>query len=161
MNYFELFQIPVSFRVAKSSIARQYVALQKQYHPDYFGQQDEAAQAQALEMSALVNKAWRTFQQPDETVKYVLQLAGVLEEEEKYQLPPDFLMEVMELNEMKMDDAAPEAIRQRALQLQADIESEVAEWLQAPAADLQNTAALQAVKQWYYQKKYIDRILAE
>jgi molecular chaperone HscB len=112
-------------------------------------------------MSALVNQAWRTFQQPDETVKYVLQLAGVLDEEEKYQLPPDFLMEVMELNEMKMDGAAPEAIRQKALQLQADIESKVAEWLQAPTADLQNTEAMQAVKQWYYQKKYIDRILAE
>ena len=28
-----------------------------------------------------------------------LQLKGLLEEEEKYPLPPDFLMEVMELNE--------------------------------------------------------------
>jgi molecular chaperone HscB len=33
----------------------------------------------------------------------VLQLKELLEEEEKYQLPPDFLMEVLEINEQLMD----------------------------------------------------------
>jgi molecular chaperone HscB len=56
-----------------------------------------------LEITANLNKAFKTFQNSDDTIKYVLQLKGLLEEEEKYQLPPDFLMEVLEINEKLMD----------------------------------------------------------
>ncbi|MFK9781018.1 iron-sulfur cluster co-chaperone HscB C-terminal domain-containing protein, partial [Escherichia coli] len=38
-----------------------------------------------------------------ETIKYVLQLKGLLEEEEKFTLPNSFLMEMMDLNESIMD----------------------------------------------------------
>ena len=51
----------------------------------------------------MINKGYKTFQNDDETIKYVLQLKGLLEEDEKYELPPDFLMEMMELNEILMD----------------------------------------------------------
>jgi molecular chaperone HscB len=51
----------------------------------------------------MLNKAFTTFQDPDKTIKYVLQLKGLLEEEEKYELPPDFLMEVLEINEELME----------------------------------------------------------
>ena len=108
MNYFELFEIPVQLKVDKQTVYKKYIELSKQNHPDYFATKNEAEQSRALEISASLNKAWKIFQHPDETIKYVLQLKGLLEEEEKYQLPPDFLMEMMEVNEQlidaKMDD---------------------------------------------------------
>ena len=98
MNYFELFEIPVSFNVDKTLLAKKYFELQKKYHPDFFSQGSEAEQEEALERSSQVNRALKIFKHPDETIKYLLQLKGLLEEEEKYQLPPAFLMDMMELN---------------------------------------------------------------
>lgn len=161
MNYFELFDIPVAFTVNKAELTRTYVKLQKQYHPDFFGQESDEAQEKAMEMSSLINQAWKTFQTEDATVKYVLQLHGMLEEEEKFTLPPAFLMEVMELNEMRMDGADAASIKQRVDDLQAEIKTPVSGILTSTDTASLSENALQQVKTWYYQKKYLDRLLAE
>ena len=95
MNYFDLFEMPVSINIDKTLLTKKYVELQKKYHPDFFTQENEAAQDDALEISSAINKAMKVFKKPDATLKYVLELKGIVEEEEKYPLPPDFLMEVM------------------------------------------------------------------
>ena len=103
MDYFELFNIPVNLSVDKDSIKQKFYELSRKYHPDFYSQASEEEQAVVLEKSAMVNKAFKTFNNAVETVKYVLQLKGLLEEEEKYQLPKDFLMDVMDVNEQLMD----------------------------------------------------------
>src|SRR5882672_7543828 len=105
MNYFELFEIPVSLLVDKNVLAKKYFELQKKFHPDFYAQETEFEQANALEKSSQINKALKVLRNSDEIIKYVLQLKGLLEEEEKYQLPPAFLMEVMELNEELSDNS--------------------------------------------------------
>jgi len=113
-----------------------------------------------------VNKAFKVFQNRDETIKYVLQLKGLLEEEEKYNLPPDFLMEMMELNEQMMDakmEQDPEAIAKIKNAI-ADFESEiylpVAGIVEGYEEEKTTTEQLLKVKEYYYKKKYLDRILA-
>ena len=96
MDYFELFNIPLSLFVDASSIKKRFYELSRKYHPDFFSNTSEEEQSEALEMSAMLNKALKVFSTPEETIKYVLQLKGLLEAEEKYQLPPDFLMDVMD-----------------------------------------------------------------
>src|SRR5690606_29777763 len=99
MNYFELYEIPVSFHPDKEIIKKKFYALSKTFHPDRFTLADEAAQQEALEKSSLNNQAYKTLINDYAILKYILELKGVLEAEEKYNLPPDFLMEMMELNE--------------------------------------------------------------
>eukprot|EP01136_Pigoraptor_vietnamica_P003746 Opistho-1_new@33368 len=99
MNYFELYQIPLSLQPDLVQVKAKFYELSRLYHPDFHGQGTEEEQAEALETASQVNMAWKVFQHPDETLKYVLQLKGLLEEEEKYQLSPEFLMEVMDLND--------------------------------------------------------------
>ena len=125
MNYFELFEIPIQLKVDKKDLPRKYFDLSRKNHPDYFINENPETQAHALEISSLVNKAFKTFQNDDETIKYVLQLKGLLEEEEKYELPPDFLMEVLEINEQLMDmDETNDA--KQGLQLTIDnLQSEI------------------------------------
>src|SRR6185436_17201051 len=106
MNYFELFEIPITVKVDQSKLAQKYFELQKKYHPDFFAQATEAEQEEALERSSAANKALKIFKNQDQTIKYVLQLKGLLEEEEKYQLPPEFLMEMMALNEELSENSA-------------------------------------------------------
>jgi molecular chaperone HscB len=161
MNYFELFEIPVTILVDKKLIGKKYFALQKKYHPDYFGAGTQQEKEEALETSSHINKAYKTFQSTEATIKYVLQQKGLLEEEEKFTLPPDFLAEVLELNEMKMDDASPAEIDQRAQQLQREIYAEVADLIEDYSdASITNDELLR-LKTYYYKKKYIDRLLAE
>ncbi|MEO7307665.1 MAG: Fe-S protein assembly co-chaperone HscB [Ferruginibacter sp.] len=154
MNYFELFELPVSFKIDKSNLAKKYFELQKKYHPDFFAQGTEHEQEQALEISSQLNKALKTFKNQDQTIKYVLQLKELLEEEEKYQLPPAFLMEMMEMNEELSDNSA-----QQVQDLEDQLYSEVKPIIENYDDATGSTADLLKLKEYYFKKKYLQRIL--
>ena len=166
MNHFELFEIPVSFKPDAQQLKKKFYALSRQHHPDFYTLENEVEQAEALEKSSQVNKAFKIFRNLDETIKYVLQLKGLLEEEEKYNLPPDFLMEMMELNEQMMEAKMDEDANSidRLKNVTADLEEEI----YAPVKEIvekyeeakTTTAELLRVKEYYYKKKYLNRILA-
>jgi molecular chaperone HscB len=160
MTYFELFGIPVQLRVDTSKLSKKFFELSKKYHPDYFANEDEAARDNALEKSALLNRAWKTFQSPDDTIKYVLQEKGLIEEE-KYELPPDFLMEVMEINEQLMD-ADEEAIqinlKSKIGNLQAGIYEPVKKVVENYQESIVTEKELLQVKEYFFKKKYLDRL---
>jgi len=164
MNYFELFEIPVQLKVDKTALAGKFFELSRKYHPDYFINKNEDAQADALERSALLNKAYKTFQNPDETIKYTLQLKSLLEEEEKYELPPAFLMEVLEINEQLMDaedNAAIGNLQSTIDNLQSEIYEPVKEIVENYQDGITSEKELLQVKEYYYKKKYLDRIRRE
>jgi molecular chaperone HscB len=161
MNYFELFEMPVGFTLDPVKLNQTYISLQKKYHPDYFGQSSEEDQSNALELSSMVNKAYRTFKSKDLTLQYFLQMKGLIEEGEQYKLPSDFLMEVMDLNELKMDGAAPDEINRKAQMLEEEIFSEIKPLLESYEDQKATQTDLLKIKDYYYKKKYIDRLLAE
>lgn len=162
MNYFELFAIPVQLRVDSKALAEKFFELSRKYHPDYFVNKENKDQAEALEKSALLNRAYKTFQNHDETIKYVLQLKGLLEEEEKYELPPDFLMEVLEINEQLMDaEDDPELktrLQSQVENLQSEIYEPVKEIVERYQEGVTSEKELLQVKAYYYKKKYLQRI---
>ncbi|MBI5372048.1 MAG: Fe-S protein assembly co-chaperone HscB [Sphingobacteriales bacterium] len=160
MTYFELFGIPVQLKVDTVPLSGRFFALSKQYHPDFFANEDEETREEALEKSALLNKAWKTFQNPDETIRYVLRLKGLLEEEEKFQLSPDFLLEVMEINEalMEPEDVNLADLENRINTLQSDIYEPVKEMVEHYQEAIVPKEALLQVKDYYFKKKYLDRI---
>ena len=166
MNYFELFNIPVSLQVEIASIKKRFYELSRQFHPDFYSQSSSDEQEEALEKSALLNKAFKVFSNRDETIKYVLQLKELVEDDEKYQLPPDFLMEVMDVNEQLMDakmDGDEEkitTIKQEIAQLQSNIYEPVKEIIEHYQETVTTQEELLQVKQYYFKKKYLDRMLA-
>ena len=162
MNYFELFEIPVQLKVDKASLPRKFFELSRKYHPDFFVNGSEQEKTKALEISALLNIAFKTFQNPDETIKYVLKLKGLLEEEEKYELPPDFLMEVLEINEELMELGENKTLLPdleiRIAELQTEIYESVKEIVEHYQEGVTSEKELLQVKEYYYKKKYLDRI---
>jgi len=154
MNYFELFDIPVSVSIDAALLSKKYVELQKKYHPDFFTQENEAAQDEALEKSSEINKALKVLKNPDATIFYVLQLKGLAATDEKYQLPPDFLMEVMELNENLSADSA-----NAIAAFEKDIYTEVSPIIAGYNDALVTKEELLKLKDYYYKKKYLHRIL--
>lgn len=162
MNYFELFGLPRGFFPDPVQVKRKYYELSRQYHPDFFVQSGEAALELAEEKLKEVHAAYAVLSDADKTMAYVLDLEIGLPEGEKYTLSPDFLMEMMEMNEALQEadteqerGRVREQIMSKKKELYEDIEPVLAGYQQgvvSPEAMLQ-------VKAYYYQQKYISRLL--
>ena len=103
MNYFEFYGIPVSFEVNEDGVKKKYLELSRKFHPDFFINQSSEKQHEVLEMSTLNTRAFQTLSDFDKRMKYILELKSMIYEGERYQLPPDFLMEMMDVNEAMME----------------------------------------------------------
>ncbi|MDB5248734.1 MAG: chaperone protein HscB [Segetibacter sp.] len=166
MTHFELYAIPVTLQPDQHSVKQKFYELSRKYHPDFYTQENEYDQSEALEISSQVNKAYKVFQSRDETIKYVLQLRELLEEEEKYALPPDFLMEMLELNEQMMeakmeeDAAAIAKLKETIAGIEEEIYQPVKTIVEGYEEGKTTTEDLLKVKEYYYKKKYLSRILA-
>ena len=158
MNYFDLFGIPITLKVDKTILAKKYFELQREFHPDFYTQSDESEQQAALEKSAQINKGLKVLQQQDSTIQYVLQLKGLLAENEKYALPPAFLLEMMDLNENLLEQD-PATITKEVAQLEEHLQQEVKDIIDNYHNDSISTENLVKVKEYYFKKKYLQRIL--
>jgi molecular chaperone HscB len=158
MNYFELYDIPVSLQPDQKLVKQKFYELSRKYHPDFYSNATEDEQAEVLERSSAVNKAFKIFSNADETVKYVLQQKGLLEEEEKYQLPPQFLMEMMELNEAAMEQEKS-SVQQQVSNIQNEIYEPVKAIIENYTEGVTTEKELLQVKEYYFKKKYLNRIL--
>ena len=163
-NYFDLFEIPVQLQVSKDAIKQKYFALSRLSHPDYFVNGSDEEQQKALDNTAQLNKAFKTFNNPDETFKYVLELKGLLVENEKYDLPPQFLMQMMELNEelaeasFESGQESKQALLKKVEEAENDIYAPVQHIIENYSDGVTTENELRQVKDYYFKKKYIQRL---
>jgi molecular chaperone HscB len=156
MNYYELFELPEKPVIDKTLVSKKYIALQKQFHPDFYTNETELDKENALAQSAAINKAYNIFSNKEKTIEYFLQLKAVIVPDEKYNLPPDFLMEMMELNEgFEVEKDITNKIADFEMELNKSVES----LLSPENTDLLDEKALGDLKLYYYKKKYLKRIL--
>ena len=156
MNYYELFEFPISPVVDKTGISKKYFELQKKFHPDFYTNETEEDKENALAQSAAINKGFTIFSNKEKTLEYFLQLKGIIITDEKYNLPPDFLMEMMELNEGFEEEANIEAkIASYEQELLLDVDS----LLNTENPESLNESDSEKLKAYYYKKKYLKRIL--
>ena len=106
------------------------------------------------EKSSMLNTALKTLKNEDETLKYILLQKNCLQEDEKYQLPPTFLMDVMELNE----DLNKETT-QKIEAFESTLYVEVKDIVENYNNETVTPAQLVSLKEYYYKKKYLQRIL--
>ena len=164
MNHFELYQIPVTFKPDLALVKKRFYQLSRQYHPDFYVSGTIEEKENMLAISAQINKAYKILNDESALIKYILMEKGLLQEEEKYQLSPDFLMEVMDLNDLLMDADEPVAkqnIRIQIESLQKTIYEPVKTIITNYQEGVSSEKELLQVKAYYYQKKYLDRILVE
>ncbi|WP_317191893.1 antibiotic biosynthesis monooxygenase [Hymenobacter rubidus] len=165
-DYFAFYDLPHSFRPDEAALKRLYYAKSRETHPDFHATSSPENQAEMLRQATLNTDAYRTLSDPDKRMAYILRENGLLEEGKKEQLPPDFLMDMMELNEQLMDlemDADPAGITKVAAEVQAladtldaGIEPVLAGYEQLPADH--RPAALQQIRTYYLKKRYLLRI---
>ncbi len=98
-NYFELFQLPVGYRLKKSELDCRYKSLQRKVHPDRFVAEDAHRQLYAVQAASQVNSAYQTLRNPLQRAIYMLELAGIDPVDHSVAMPQDFLVEQIELRE--------------------------------------------------------------
>ncbi|OJW83718.1 MAG: hypothetical protein BGO69_05325 [Bacteroidetes bacterium 46-16] len=163
-NYFELYELPLTFHPDAAQVKSKFYELSRKYHPDRFAHAEDTAKIESLRMSALNNDAYKTLSNADATMAYILKLQGLLQHEEKYNLPPAFLMEMMELNEA-ISDAEMEADAAGSQTAKQALEEQLSAWqneagkltAQYDAGDHSEALLLQ-IKDYYFRKKYLLRI---
>ncbi|MGL4546301.1 MAG: co-chaperone HscB [Plesiomonas sp.] len=100
MNYFELFGLPVCFKVDGSLLTSHYRELQKQNHPDKFATASERDRLLAVQNAANINEGYQTLRDPLLRAEYLLAQNGVsLHAEQQTLRDPEFLMQQMMLRE--------------------------------------------------------------
>jgi molecular chaperone HscB len=165
MNYFEFYDLPISFQLNETALKRSFYAHSKRYHPDFFTLENEERQNEILELSTLNTQAYKTLSDFDRRMKYVLELKDVFEEEGKNSLPQDFLMDMMDINEaiMELEFDFDESTYQKVLSDAQNIENQILEEIKPIIENYQEgvtpQSELEKVKNFYLKKRYLLRIL--
>jgi molecular chaperone HscB len=165
MNYFEFYDLPISFVLNEAALKKTFYANSRRYHPDFFTLETEERQNEILELSTLNTQAYKTLSDFDRRMKYILDLKGVLAEEGKNSLPQDFLMDMMDINEaiMELEFDFDTTMYQKAQNDAQDIENQIFEEVKPIVENYNDATAneeeLKKVKIFYLKKRYCLRIL--
>jgi molecular chaperone HscB len=165
-DYFSFYGLPESFQPDEAALKRMYYAKSRETHPDFHATSSAENQADMLQQATLNTDAYRTLSDPDKRTAYILRRHGLLDEGKQEQLPPDFLMDMMDLNEQLMDlQHAPNAdivthiseeVQAIADTLEAGIQPVLAGYEGLPADH--RPAALQQIRTYLLKKRYLLRI---
>ena len=99
-NHFELFGLPPAYSVDAGALERSYREIQSRVHPDRFAHAGDAERRASLQWTTRVNEAFQVLKNPVARAKHLLELQGVdVAFETNTAMPPDFLMQQMELRE--------------------------------------------------------------
>jgi len=99
-NYFELFELPVTFDIDLNVLTQRYRELQHAVHPDKFANATDRERMLAVQQTSLINEAHTSLKDPLLRARYMLSLAGVdITNEPETVMDTEFLMQQMELRE--------------------------------------------------------------
>ena len=164
MNYFEFYNIPISFNVDASALKKTFYSYSKKYHPDFFTMESEEEQAKILELSTLNTQAYKTLSDSERRMKYVLELTGAMGEEGQNKLPQDFLSDMMDINEAIMelefetDSIAVERVKNEVQNIDNQLVDAIKPILDNYIHGQTSEAALEEVKIFFLKKRYLLRI---
>ncbi len=96
-NVFEILGLEPSFDIDREQLEERFLDLTAANHPDRFT--DPLEQADAADRAAAITGAYRTLSDDESRANALLALLGGPSAEEDKSLPPDLLMEMMEVRE--------------------------------------------------------------
>lgn len=105
-NDFELFNLPISFKLNRQVLDERWKNLQRSVHPDQFTTQDVASQRVAMQYSVRVNEAYQRLKFPLQRAAYLCELHGApIRAEANTRMPTEFLLQQMKWRE-QLEDAS-------------------------------------------------------
>lgn len=158
VDYFQIFGQEQRYDLKGENLEGIYKEWQKKIHPDLVHSKSEKEKSYAAEQSARVIDAYRTLSEPLSRALYLLQLAGILVDEEKTIGDPELLAEMMDIRE-----AVEEASDQKALlEIQSQIRGKHEEWSKSfkDAFDKRDfDSAIIATQRMRYYERAVEEIV--
>ena len=108
-----LLGVPVAYSLNLTVLKKNFRSLQFRLHPDKFSMRSAIEQTYSAALSSQINKAYGVLVSPLLRAQYLLDCQGVVGDSV---LPPDFLMDMMELNE-ELDNCTSAQLPQLHAQL--------------------------------------------
>jgi len=143
-DYFAFFGLPRKLTIDLKKLESDFHELSRHLHPDLNARFSEQEQAWSLQMTSMLNDAYRTLRDPIERTAYLLKKEGVNIEEQskrateqarsagglkKQAVPPELLEEVFELN-MLLEEARDARNAGEAEAMEDELLATLANWKQ-------------------------------
>jgi molecular chaperone HscB len=130
-NHFDLFGLTPKFSIEGEALERSYREIQSKVHPDRFAHAGDAERRASLQWTTRVNEAYRTLKDPVQRARHILELHGVdVAFETNTAMPPEFLVQQMELRESLEQAKTPASLdemRKRLRQDKARLQQQIGE----------------------------------
>jgi len=158
-SHFELFGLPPAFAVETDALERSYREIQSKVHPDRFAHAGDAERRASLQWTTRVNEAFQILKNPVKRAKHLLELHGVdVAFETNTAMPPEFLMQQMELRE-KLEEAKDakglDDLRKNLLSERRSLETQIA---QAIDSDKNYKGAADLVRKLQFLHRFDEEI---
>jgi len=121
VDYFSFLGFKKQLNLDLDELEHRFYELSREYHPDYYSNSSEIEKEISLERASFLNSAYQILKDPIQRAKYLLQLEWGEVSEEKKKIPPEILMEVMELQE-KLLECNSETDPEKKKKCEAEIE---------------------------------------
>jgi molecular chaperone HscB len=161
-SHFDLFGLVPAYALEIDALDRSYREIQSKVHPDRFAHAGDAERRASLQWTTRVNEAYRTLKDPVQRARHLLELHGVdVAFETNTAMPPDFLMQQMELRE-SLEEATQKKDSSRLESLRMDLgkERQSLERAIGQTIDVQKdyTAAAELVRKLQFLHRLDDEI---
>lgn len=165
MQYYEALGMAPKLALDLEDLKKRFYDRSREWHPDKFSRAPEEQRQKALDMTALINDAYRTLREPVSRAEYFLKTHGL---ELSKEVPPELLEEVFELNmaleELRGGDDSVrpqlESERGRFGRMLAEIDAELAE-LFARHDAVGGEAALEEIRSALNRRKYVSNLVRD
>lgn len=163
MNFFDWFGLPAMFRIPEDLLRSRYLEHSRRYHPDHHAGKPADEQEAALRQATFNTLAYETLRDEDKRLHYLLQLTGMLGEEDRQTVPSDFLMDMLELNEavQNLEGAAADErqqVRRQLAERLAALQEAVRQDLETFRADAADPQQLERLRDYYLKRRYLLRL---
>nr|CAH7712753.1 unnamed protein product [Callosobruchus chinensis] len=98
-NLFKVLNIEQDFKIDEADLKNKFRKMQTMIHPDKYSNRGSTEQSISEEYSSLLNKAYNVLQTPLKRAEHLLELKGEQVRESDKIDDPEFLLEMMSLNE--------------------------------------------------------------
>jgi molecular chaperone HscB len=165
MEFYESLGLSPGLRLDAEDLKRRFYGRSRQWHPDRFSRASAQDQQRALDMTAVLNDAFRTLRDPVTRAEYFLKQNGM---ELSKDTPPELLEEVFELNmaleELRGgDDSARRQLveaQERFAGTRAEIDRELAGLFEKYDVG-REPAALDEIRGALNRRRYISNLVRE
>lgn len=149
-NHFVRLGLPIQYSIQPAELERRFLVLARGLHPDQFSLRPAEERSLAGDLSAQLNDSFKVIRDPLLRAEYLLELEGGPTRDQEKKTPPDFLMEMLELNE-QIEEAKSEGgagARDAMLQLETELKKRLDTIVQSLPAAFHELSITDHARRW-------------